>query len=225
MVAPVRRIPKNYRNVTGVYASTKHEGSCQFESTLERDLITLLEFNNDVIEIKVQPVKIHFTDALGVNRSYVPDLMAKFWDKGSDGAKFSRCLYEVKHRQDLWENWEEYKPKIKAARAYCRKKGWKFKIMTEIEIRTAYLSNARFLLRFLNEKIDESRIPQVMSMVHELRETDADCIAKALCWDKWHQAEIISVIWRLVANGQIATDLLEPLTMNSRLWLGEKWQS
>ena len=45
---PVRKIPKNYRNVTGVHASEKSIGEAQFESTLERDFLTLLEFHPDV---------------------------------------------------------------------------------------------------------------------------------------------------------------------------------
>ncbi|MBF4343943.1 heteromeric transposase endonuclease subunit TnsA, partial [Vibrio anguillarum] len=39
----VRTIPKNYRNLTGLAASTKAEKPF-FESTLERDFLTLLEF-------------------------------------------------------------------------------------------------------------------------------------------------------------------------------------
>ena len=38
---PVRKIPKNYRNVTGVAAHSKADGPAAFESTLERDFITL----------------------------------------------------------------------------------------------------------------------------------------------------------------------------------------
>ena len=42
---PVRKIPKNYRNVTGVAAHRKADGPAMFESTLERDFIALLEFD------------------------------------------------------------------------------------------------------------------------------------------------------------------------------------
>ncbi|CBJ44349.1 hypothetical protein V4C85_03805 [Ralstonia solanacearum] len=40
---PVRKVPKNYRNVTGIAAHRKAEGAAMFESTLERDFIALLE--------------------------------------------------------------------------------------------------------------------------------------------------------------------------------------
>lgn len=35
---PVRKIPKNYRNVTDIAAHRKAEGQAMFESTLERAL-------------------------------------------------------------------------------------------------------------------------------------------------------------------------------------------
>ena len=57
---PVRKIPKNYRNVTGIAAATKSGGAAQFESTLERDFISLLEFLPEVKSIDPQPVKIEW---------------------------------------------------------------------------------------------------------------------------------------------------------------------
>ncbi|MBD3842159.1 MAG: hypothetical protein IE909_09785 [Campylobacterales bacterium] len=73
----VRTIPKNYRNVTGIHASVKSEEKAMFESTLERDFITLLEFDNDVVSFDVQPVKIKWFDQNGKSRSYFPDVLVK----------------------------------------------------------------------------------------------------------------------------------------------------
>lgn len=41
----VRIISKSHRNVTGIHASVKAEEQAMFESTLERDFITLLKFD------------------------------------------------------------------------------------------------------------------------------------------------------------------------------------
>lgn len=70
---PVRKIPKNYRNITGVHASDKAIGAAQFESTLERDFLTLLEFNRDVDRYEVQPTIIQWKDSLGKKRKHTPD--------------------------------------------------------------------------------------------------------------------------------------------------------
>lgn len=42
---PVMIIPKNYRNVTGIAAVSKVGSVAQFESTLERNFLSLLEFS------------------------------------------------------------------------------------------------------------------------------------------------------------------------------------
>lgn len=75
---PVRTIPKSYRNVTGIAASTKSVGAAQFESPLERDFIALLEFSPDVVRYEVQPVTIDWMDPQGKARSYTPDVLVEF---------------------------------------------------------------------------------------------------------------------------------------------------
>jgi hypothetical protein len=42
---PVRIIPKNYRNLTGLVANTKAQRMTAFESTLEKDFLLLLDFD------------------------------------------------------------------------------------------------------------------------------------------------------------------------------------
>ncbi len=65
----VRTIPKNYRNVTGIAASSKSGGAAQFESTLERDFLSILEFSPEVKSLDPQPVKIEWLDANECKRS------------------------------------------------------------------------------------------------------------------------------------------------------------
>ena len=72
---PIRTIPKNYRNVTGVAANSKAEGKAMFESTLERDWLTLLQFSAEVERFEVQPVKVLWFDDKGKERSYTPDVL------------------------------------------------------------------------------------------------------------------------------------------------------
>jgi len=65
---PARKIPKNYRNVTGIAAASKAEGAVGFESTLERDFLTLLEFSPDVERFEVQPVTLPWHDGTQARR-------------------------------------------------------------------------------------------------------------------------------------------------------------
>lgn len=62
---PIRTIPKNYRDVTGFVANSKVEGKAMFESTPERDWLTLLQFAVEVERFEVQPIKVLWFDENG----------------------------------------------------------------------------------------------------------------------------------------------------------------
>lgn len=57
-------------------------------------------------------------------------------------------LVDVKFRREIFERWAELKPRLRAARAYARERGWIYRIKTEVDIRTPYLANAKFLLPY-----------------------------------------------------------------------------
>jgi len=100
---PVRKIPKNYRNVTGIAAHGKANGPAAYESTLERDFITLLEFSPEVEAFEVQPVTLEWRDESNSQRRYTPDTLVMF---DRMGATKRPWLCEVKYREDLAANWE-----------------------------------------------------------------------------------------------------------------------
>jgi hypothetical protein len=55
---PVRKVSKNYRNVTDIATHRKTEGQTIFESTLERDFIALLKFDPAIETFEVQPLVV-----------------------------------------------------------------------------------------------------------------------------------------------------------------------
>ncbi|WP_337165333.1 TnsA endonuclease N-terminal domain-containing protein [Vibrio fluvialis] len=214
----VRSIPKNYRNVTGLAASNKADKPF-FESTLERDLLTLLEFDPNVISYDVQPVKVGWTDIDGKPHSYVPDVLAQYRPGGCHFSLKDSVLFEVKYRNDIQQNWHEYKPKFKAAIRYAKTIGCRFKLMTEVEIRTVYMENARFLLPYLDRQASDGHTELLLHQLVKMRQCSIEALLKAIFNDKWAQAELVPTLWRLVASGRICTDLNIPLTMSSSIWL------
>ncbi len=56
---PVCKIPKNYRNVTGVASDNKAMGKAVLESTLERDFHTLLEFYPTIKSFEAQSIRFN----------------------------------------------------------------------------------------------------------------------------------------------------------------------
>jgi len=202
---PVRLIPKNYRNVTGIHSSSKSEDRAMFESTLERDFITTLELLDEVSHFEVQPVKIEWVDDNGKNRSYTPDVL--YSRKTPSGNE--KILVEVKYRSDLKKDWIDLKPKFKAAIRFAKSQGWKFKIMTEIEIRTPFLKNAKFLRPFLREGArNEGDMTLIDGKLKELKQSTPNDLLVALASNDWDKAVLLPTLWYLVATNQIAADLI-----------------
>lgn len=205
---PVRVIGRNSRAVTG-----EMPGIGAYESTLERDFMEILRFDHEVLSVYPQPVQIQFLDHTGKSREYFPDGLIEF----STELKQCPILYEVKYRQDFRDNWRELIPKFRAAKRYCAERGWRFEVYTEKEIRTPYLKNIRFLFPYRERQFPEPIISWVLQTLSDLVESDPDFLLCALCKDKSNRAELIPVIWHLVASGAIDCDLEEPLTMRTRI--------
>lgn len=211
---PVRKIPKNYRNITGVASRGKSIGKAMFESGLERDFITLLEFNREVESFEVQPISIEWIDGNGKNRSYTPDTLA-FYTSNSK----KPTLFEVKYRSELKSDWQQLKPKFKAALAYARHRGWAFKIMTEKEIRTPQLENAKFLLPFVNRGPQvEDDMDMLAESLRQIQKTTPTLLLNKIYQDEWNKAKLLPTLWYLVGTHQIGANLNQKLTMASEIW-------
>ena len=123
VTVPARKVPKNYRNATGLVSTTKSDRMTAYESRLEHDFMKLVGFDRRVSHYLEQPVRIKFTDADGRPRSYTPDILVMYHPQ--DASQDSRpLLAEIKYRSDLFKNWQDLKPKFRAARRYAREQGW-----------------------------------------------------------------------------------------------------
>jgi hypothetical protein len=209
---PIRKVPKSFRNVTGIVASSKAIGEARFESTLERDLLTLLDFDSEVLTLEVQPISIPWIDSAGKPHTYTPDTHVIF-------RNHQNVIYEVKYRSELLEEWQSLRPKFKGSIHFCRKRGWRYKIMTEVEIRTPYLENAKFLnplLKNTSPKVEDVQL--VMGQIEKLDKTTPSDLLNSLSPDKWEQARLMPTLWALVAKNKIGANLQNKLTMNSPIW-------
>ena len=211
----VRRIPTNVRSLTGQFNGQ------EFESSLERDLLLLVHYDYGVDWYEAQPVTIEYKDPeSGKPRTYTPDLLVGYLPD-EHGEQRCPSLYEVKYREDLAEQWKVLKPKYKAARAYAREHGWVFQIMTDKEIRTPYLDNVKFLLRYRDTEPDESRAARLSEALERLQETDPQTLIMTAYRSEAEQGEALWTLWAMVAWGWILCDLHSPLTMTTRIWRPE----
>lgn len=116
----VRAIPMNYRSVTG-RVEIPDEPTVGFESTLERDLALLLDFDMTVKRVISQPLRIEFRVGSGRKRAYTPDLLATFHQSIS-GETPSPILYEAKYADELRERATDLEPGFCAARMLCEQR-------------------------------------------------------------------------------------------------------
>lgn len=218
---PVRTVPKNYRSLTGLVPNTRTQSMTAFESSLERDFLLLLDFDPDVEFFEEQPVKIVYHDANGRRRIYTPDVLVRYRTNRLQARHTKPLLCEVKYRDDLRQHWGEYRPKFRAAQGYARQQGWRFRLVTERHVRTPYLENVKFLRSYRALPVNGSHRTLLLNTLTHLEETDPASLLAAMSQDRWQQAQMLPMLWQLIATRQVGTDLSQPLHMHSRLWLQE----
>ena len=212
---PTRIIPKNYRNVTGISAQTKAIGKATFESTLERDFLSIVEFNHLVTSYEVQPITISWMDNEGKQRNYTPDI----WVTYKKSYKAKPVLYEVKYRSDLAENWQTYKNKFKAAIHFCKAQNWQFKIITDKEIRAPYLNSVKFLKRYQSAiPMDAHYMTLLANKIRTLKQSTPSELIQSIYQDETNQAKLLTTLWYMIATRQIGINLNQKITMNCPIW-------
>jgi hypothetical protein len=142
---PVRTIGTSRRALTG-RVKLHSGGAAGFESSLERDWLIAVDFDPFSVQVKEQPFSLHYK-VDGKSRRYTPDLLVEYLKPCQPS---NIVVYEVKPLEDLRADWKLFRPRFKAAVRYCRERGWRFKIVTEREIRTPFVENAKLLRRYRN---------------------------------------------------------------------------
>jgi len=211
----VRNIPLKENSLSGKIISKKNDSIIEFESSLERDFIYLLEFNNNVCSYCEQPIKLSKD-----NIFYTPDFYIDYF-KGKNE------LVEIKYSADLLINFEEYQKKFQIAREYCKENNLTFKVLTEVEIRSQYLENAKFLLRFrsnfnLGHQINLSNISDInllMTKINDIKKITFIELINQCSKTESKKAELIHILWHLISIGEIKIDLNSKLSMNQQIWI------
>jgi hypothetical protein len=211
--APVRPLRLARRALTGRVAMGGG-GTAGYESSLERDWLMALDFDWRVTRILEQPYTLSYV-LDGRLRRYTPDVLAEF----DDGDSKWTIVYEVKPREDLHAGWAEHRPRYKAAVRDCRAKGWRFRIVTERDIRTPFVANIKFLRRYRDLPVQALHKQALLYTLPALGETTPQALLAATWLDQERRMSAVPELWRLVGNRTIAASLLEPLTMATRIWL------
>lgn len=212
---PVREIGTNRRSLTGriVLDSGIAAG---FESSLERDWLICLDFDPDVELILEQPFTLHYEVERTALR-YTPDVLVRYRERSGCAAV---VVFEVKLREELRSGFAKYRQRFRHMVRHCREQGWRFKIVTEREIRTPYLSNAKFLRSYRNLPSQTLYRDQLLYSMKALGPTTPQGLLAMAYLHEEKRMAALPELWRMVARREITAEFDLPLTMNSTIWLG-----
>lgn len=206
---PVRKIPKNYRSVTGTFPSYKNKRNIFYESLLERDFYLLLEFNDDVIFYEEQPFRIYYQRSKSTYR-YTPDVLVHY----NSELNLLPCVFEIKMSDEIKEKKVFFEEKFNQIEKYININDLDFRIFTELDIDKIYLENAMFLYRYkdLNNKTISKNILEKMKLFQEISVND---LLQHFSSNKFEQMEILPYIWQLIFLNKIVIDMYIKITNSS----------
>lgn len=218
---PVRKIPPNYRSLTGRLALYSSRASAEHESLLERDFLLLCSLDPRIAAVEVQPVRLYYRDAAGRRWPYTPDAHVRFATDPS-GRRPPDLWVEVKFRQEIRDTISALRPKIRAAYHYAREHGGRFRVIHEGHIRTPRLENLKFLRPSLRGPRDRHAANRLLGALRRAgRTTPEQLLTDVGGGEGRERARLLPTLWRLIAGREIGADLdLAPLTLRTALWPG-----
>lgn len=185
---------------------------------LLRDFTTLLDFDLNVLYYTRRPVTIPYTDREGHGRIYTPAFFVQYRADIIPAKWMPPLLCEVRCRDDFSTNWAALKPMLRAGLRYARRRRWRFQLVTEREVRTPYLENARFLSPYQRAETDWDRADLLLDTLYELRLASPEALLAACAADESERAELLPSLWEMIAKKRCGVDLTQPLTMRSDIW-------
>jgi len=204
---PVRKIPKNYRSVTGTFASLKNNRNIFYESLLERDFFLTLEFDKTVESYEEQPLQIQY-DRYGKKTNYTPDCLVHY-NNGN-----IPCIVEVKFSDEVKEKKVFFKYKFEQVEDYLANNDMDFKLFTEIDVDEIYLENIKFIYNYSVIR-NKSKIEELKKEFISCSEIIYQDFLNSYSNSKFEQAEIIPYIWYLVLIGFLEINLFKPIKQDT----------
>ncbi|WP_457598254.1 Tn7 transposase TnsA N-terminal domain-containing protein, partial [Hydrogenimonas sp.] len=171
--------------------------------------MSILEFNDAVLDVVEQPFTIEYTNANGMEALYTPDFLVDFRLTGS-GRRFVHpdrevpcpkpLLIEVKPRAMLKKKFAELRPKFKAAMAYAAANDMIFKIYDESRIHGPYFDNVKFLRRYRRYRYDRVEEERLIGMIEALGHCPIDMLLVSLYATEEQKGMALGHVYHLLAT-------------------------
>jgi hypothetical protein len=207
---PVRKIKKSYISCVGYFKSYKNNKQLAFESILERDFFTILEFDNTVISYEEQPLKIKYMLKAKNNR-YTPDVLVTY----TNGSK---KIFEVKYQSDI-DSDPELEHKISVLKEeIAGQMSIPFEIFTDTQIDQIYFKNCVFLYKSAFIPPNGAIATKILENLNALSTpVSIKSFLELLTVDQTEQLRILPYLWHEVFKNTSLVNMYQPLTMSSTL--------
>jgi hypothetical protein len=204
---PARRGARGRSRRSIVYDFVSRKMNCRvsYESTVERDLIILMELDPEITGYWAQPETFKWATE-GRQRRYTSDFFVRYYAGSS-------AYREVKPLAKWIEDWDfgGRRPEIERQ---CAARGSAFEIWTEGMIREQpRLGNAQTIVSELGPSLDERALASLRHVLEdEIPPTIGDLLRCAEL-----SAGSIRLVYALAAMLEISIDLSKPLGLHSKL--------
>lgn len=209
----MRKVPRSASATTGRAYSRTAGRSLGHQSALERDAYLASSFLPGLLSIEEQPCRIQSDE-----HSYRPDTCLRMEVHTPSGSELSDFLVEIKYLDDLQKNFEEYRPRIELGVEYAHAQGWKFKILTEVEIRGQDFPAVRFLRRYLGGQVADPVRAWVLGVLPKGPRTLIELLEEGSKALGLTARGLIPQVWTLVAHQEVHLSSPPQLNLYTRLY-------
>jgi hypothetical protein len=206
---PARKITNsNSKKNIGLFSSLKMQTGIWYESLIERDYMYLLETDPDVLSYHSQPLSIFYTFNHR-QRRYTPDFLVE--------GRHKKLLVEVKPASKV--NSDKNLSLFRAIAPICEEKGWEFVVVTDAMIRVQpQLNNLKLIYKYAGEPLS---INNTLDCYQYFQRQVSTSIKTALL-DLAPKQISINILLKLIFLGFLKTDLKQPISSNSLIYINQK---
>lgn len=204
---------KNIETTSQIYEIKNHLLFHE-KSELELQYSYLLEYSTEIFFYYEKPIEIYLKSKKEI--PFIPSFIIKYYDENID-------IILIKEKSKLQEFQQKNLKELHEINTFCKENKFQFKILTETDIYTDKLYNAKFLLYFQDPFIkinynDTVILSDIIKMHKKI--TVSDLIKKATLV-KERQAELLYILWYSIANHFFDYDKNSKLNMNSMIWINK----
>ena len=188
-----RRVkPGWHERPTTTLVVAKAVGRVEAESGLEADAYRAFALDPKIASYQVQPFRIEHDDGSRVISTF-PDLELRHADGAYEIVQIKSFATYLKHL--------ESNPRFRAEEAILRRFGWKYRVLTEQEIRKEpQHSNTRLLWHFLPRQIALTVRSTIVEAVRSAKSAKISELVNAALGNGLHEADIYALIAQGVLN-------------------------